>query len=321
MDKIIDKHKKIYPNIQDQDIYKLIFQSHFGSGHAISNKFKALSYILNELETLQPNKIDLYEEISTSICRVNLSPYKTYGLDPYYLFEVFLKSSDIKGNKEDFINDLNKAKIPFTRLDNVHHSDIYRQTYNPHYRIIEKQYITQEMKDIQVMNFLNNIKGKKIIAIEGKCAAGKTTVSKMIETLIGATIINVDDFFLPIERKTESRMNEIGGNIDYERIYKILSEFKTGSLNSFHRFNCSTQLYEEVMFIPNDIIILEGVYSYHPSFRHLIDHLIYIDIDEITQLERLRKRSNYDRFINEWIPLENKYFDLENIKYLADIIV
>jgi len=46
-------------------------------------------------------------------------------------------------------------------------------------------------------------------------------------------------------------------------------------------------------------------------------------LDEALQLQRLEERNPmlYERFVNEWIPLENKYFDAFNIPEKCDFIL
>ena len=323
MNNIINWHKKKYPLMEPQDVYKLLYQGEFGSGHAITSKFQALERLLNEMEFTNLNIYqDLYEEVSDNIIRVNLAPYKLYKLDPYYLFDAFIDTSNtIKGNDSLFLEKLKQANIDSYNVGAVHHSKTYVDNYHPHYRIISKKYLTDEMRKMQIINFLSQIKQKSIIALEGKCGSGKTTITNYLKSILPITVINVDDFFLPKERKTNERLSEIGGNVDYERIHNLLLKLKENKLKTYQKFNCSNGEYEEVEFENKKIILLEGVYSYHQNFRNLIDYLIFLDIDNFTQDRRLRSRSNYQRFIKEWIPLENRYFEREFIKYLSDIIV
>ena len=60
----------------------------------------------------------------------------------------------------------------------------------------------------------NNI---RIIAIDGRCASGKTTFTQKLADYLNAEVIHMDDFFLRNELKTKERLSEVGGNIDYER--------------------------------------------------------------------------------------------------------
>ena len=56
-----------------------------------------------------------------------------------------------------------------------------------------------------------------MIAIDGKCASGKTTLAYYIQSIYECNLFHMDDFFLREEQKSEERVREIGGNIDYER--------------------------------------------------------------------------------------------------------
>ncbi|MFR3310794.1 MAG: hypothetical protein ACLTTQ_09535, partial [Christensenellales bacterium] len=66
-------------------------------------------------------------------------------------------------------------------------------------------------------------RGRTIIAIDGRCAGGKTTLAHAAEELLLARgipcrTLHTDDFFLRPEQRTEQRMKTAGGNIDFERL-------------------------------------------------------------------------------------------------------
>ena len=320
MKDIVNWHYKKYPLMTDQDLYKLILQSEIVGSHLISSSLLSLQYLNDETNKLQPMYQDLYEYIGNNYLRVYLRPYAKYKLNLEYLNEAFVSTvNNNHGKKESFMNRLTEFDLKDEYSS--HHSKIYSDNYFPNYRVIKNQYLTDEMRYIQIHNFISNIDKPSIISLEGKCGAGKTTITNKLKDSLDVTIINIDDFFLPQERKTKARLKEIGGNIDYERIYDLLESLTQSKNITYFRFNCSNSTYEKVNLKSRNIIILEGVYSYHPYFRKFIDKLIYLDINSETQIKRLQSRTNYNRFVSEWIPLENKYFDSENIKYLADIIV
>ena len=58
-----------------------------------------------------------------------------------------------------------------------------------------------------------------IVAIDGRCAAGKTTLTSLLQKKTGANIFHMDDFFLRPEQRTPERFSQPGGNVDYERFY------------------------------------------------------------------------------------------------------
>ena len=66
--------------------------------------------------------------------------------------------------------------------------------------------------------------GMRIIAIDGRCAAGKTTLAARLAKELGGDVIHMDDFFLRVEQRTPERMKEVGGNVDYERFEKTVLE-------------------------------------------------------------------------------------------------
>ncbi len=51
-----------------------------------------------------------------------------------------------------------------------------------------------------------------VIAVDGMCASGKTTLAGEIKEQFGGTVISADSFFLPLEMRTLQILNEAGGN-------------------------------------------------------------------------------------------------------------
>ena len=56
-----------------------------------------------------------------------------------------------------------------------------------------------------------------LIAVDGRCASGKTTLASALERETGCNVIHMDHFFLRPEQRTKQRLEEPGGNVDYER--------------------------------------------------------------------------------------------------------
>lgn len=164
-----------------------------------------------------------------------------------------------------------------------------------------------------------------VIGIDGPCASGKTTLSEELANIFECNIIHIDDFFLPFERKTKSRLSEPGGNIDYERFFEeVVGHLKSDTPFSYGKFSCSEgKISKQITVQPKSLTIIEGVYSMHTFFGDIYDYKIFLDIDEKVQIKRLKNRSpeKLDRFINEWIPMENKYFTEFRIKENCDIII
>ena len=62
------------------------------------------------------------------------------------------------------------------------------------------------------------VKDRVIVAIDGRCASGKTTVGTRLAELLCADIIHIDDYYLPMSERCENWKDIIAGNIDIERL-------------------------------------------------------------------------------------------------------
>jgi len=54
-----------------------------------------------------------------------------------------------------------------------------------------------------------------IAAIDGRCAAGKTTLAEQLKERTGCNVIHTDSFFLRLEQRTGGRLNNAGGKINF----------------------------------------------------------------------------------------------------------
>ncbi len=152
-----------------------------------------------------------------------------------------------------------------------------------------------------------------IVAIDGKCTSGKTTLAAKLAEVYDCNVFHMDDFFLRPEQRTPQRYAEIGGNVDYERFMdEVLTPLKAGHAFSYRPFDCKTfTLAEAVCVTPKKLNIIEGTYSHHPYFHDPYDLKILLTVDEETQRRRIMQRPAFlhKRFFEEWIPMENRYFD------------
>lgn len=69
--------------------------------------------------------------------------------------------------------------------------------------------------------------------------------------------------------------------------------------------------------------MIVGIFSSNPILEEYYNGIIYLNIKEDAQRERLLKRNRilYNRLIDEWILKENNYFEKFNPFKKADIIV
>lgn len=155
-------------------------------------------------------------------------------------------------------------------------------------------------------------------AIDGRCAAGKTTFAEHLRELIGCSVIHADSFFLRPEQRTAERLNEPGGSIDYERlISEVMEPLRRGQAFSYCPFSCKTQCLDEKIHVePNSVTIIEGSYNCHPLLWKYYGLRVFFTVDPEEQLKRIERRNRayaLTVFRERWIPLEEKYFTLLQI--------
>lgn len=179
---------------------------------------------------------------------------------------------------------------------------------------------------IEQINDLLKEKKRVIVAIEGGSASGKTSLGKELEQLFDATILHMDDFFLRPEQRTKERLEEPGGNVDRERFKEeVAIPLQKGESIKYRRFDCSTfSVLPAIEIKPAKLTIIEGAYSTHPELGKYYDLSVFLDIDSKLQKERILRRNGQEkaeRFFEKWIPMEQKYFEVFNVKEQCDMIL
>jgi len=162
-----------------------------------------------------------------------------------------------------------------------------------------------------------------VIAIDGMSCSGKTTLANKIANKYNASTIHMDDFFLPLEKRTEERLNEAGGNFDRERFKDEIMK-NIGNSFSYGKFNCKKMKIDTEVFIKfSPVTIIEGSYSMHPELTDIYDLKICTKVSETTQITRLKQRESIsliEKFLYIWIPMENKYHEYYKIYEKCDLI-
>lgn len=335
---------KSYPKLQPQDVFKYLFQSCFGCEHLVSDENTALDYIKREYETVSEDRTSFTELLDGNYCRAHLS-WLNEGLKAETLAKIFCLSSkkepdgfSLLERKIEIVRELvSEGKVPFDACDfnksldewrekgypAVHHSEIFRSEYKPSYRVISNRYASF----LSLFSEIDRLSDKEriVVAIEGGSASGKTTLADMLSKAYDCNVLHMDDFFLRPEQRTPERFAEIGGNVDRERFFEeIIEPLMKNETVKYRPFCCSTKTLGDVVTVPSKkLTIVEGVYSTHPAFPRYYDFSVFLDIDGKKQKERILARNGEklaERFFDEWIPLENRYFSGTDIKKRADLI-
>lgn len=343
---VVAQHGARYPQMLPQDVFKLLYQSQFGPGHLIENPAQTLDYLEAEwancpADAGQP----LLENIGNGFSRLYLSAAKAQGIALPLIHRLFCASAQPTGTAEGFIQQVkllmtacDRGELPFMSQDlagllmqweregrpHFSHTAQYRDAYHPAYRVVRSAYgpVLPLLQAIE----RGSREAPMVVAIDGRCGAGKTTLAALLAEVFLAPVIHMDDFFLPPALRTEERLGQPGGNIHAERFEaEVLAKLKTDQPFSYRVFDCSIGDYGDTRHIvPSPVTIIEGVYSMHPQFRSGYDLTVFCQIDQKTQKARITARNGeagYGMFASRWIPLEERYFTVFHVEQSCQVCI
>ena len=291
-----------HSSIQPQDLVKQCYQAAFGAEHLLSDTSLARDYFYAEYDSVPAMAGELYEEISSDVCRINLSAWKNSRMNADWLFQMFVHSASIPmGSRDLLLHYLDTVEEIISYMDTsftvmewrdylkkykesgmpvVHHSENYRKHEHPAYRIINSRFLCV-LPILQKAANLEEKQGAKIITIDGRAASGKSTMAKLLQEVLGTSVIHMDDFFLPKELRNEMRFAEAGGNVHYERFMEeVLPVIANTKSFTYNIFSCEKMdFYGERKVSESLWRIVEGVYSLHPKFGDYADLKVFSDVD------------------------------------------
>lgn len=160
-----------YPASTLQDIYKSFFQDKFGPEHIISDTIAARKYLLSELNRTDIDSIVVLEPtgVKGNYIRVGLGAIKSGKVDVSAFLSAFIRSANVAdksvveqwaGEWAEAVEQIDEMNLNLENYEAdkeaisqilqqgryvMHHSSQYRETYNPHYRIIAKEIFETEI--------------------------------------------------------------------------------------------------------------------------------------------------------------------------------
>jgi len=165
----IRQELSLHPKATLVDLYKNFFQGRFGPGHMISDPESAASYFYHELETATEFDSVLWQPVGyeENFYRINMCLVRASIIDGQELITAFIESANsveppsleswieewdqiiqvieemelglpnYEQDKTQLAEHLKEGNIMF------HHSDTFHKYYNPHYRIVSKEYFNK----------------------------------------------------------------------------------------------------------------------------------------------------------------------------------
>ena len=164
-----------------------------------------------------------------------------------------------------------------------------------------------------------------IVAIDGRCGSGKTTLAARLQQDLCCSVFHMDDFFPRLEQRTEARLSQPGENVDHERFWEeVLLPLRDGRpMITYRPYLCAQQqLGQPVTVEAGRIAIVEGSYACHPSLWQHYDLRIFLSVEPDEQMRRIQKRNGPEKavqFAQRWIPFEEMYFRAFRVQERCDI--
>ena len=336
-----------YPDMQMRDYIKLTYQNEFGCEHMVSDKAGSLGDMKKEYieSAALGNRGEAVQTIGNGYARINIGSYLPRGFLPY-LNEMFVVSAargggnerSFLGKAEILLELIGEKKLPLDKsaaesylkeylsggIRAVSHSECYRQSYAPHYRVVLKEYADFLPIFIEISQEMSK-KERIMVAIDGQCASGKSFLARSLAQIFDANVFHMDDFFLPPHMRDEKRLSKPGENVHHERFLEnVLEPLAARRDVNLVRYDCQKdEFLKEQKIEAKKVNIVEGSYSMHENLKGFYDIKVFLCHDKDKQRERISAREDEDSaemFFEKWILLEEMYFEATGVKNECDFV-
>lgn len=165
-----------------------------------------------------------------------------------------------------------------------------------------------------------------VLALDGRCGSGKTTLANALARQFPASVVlRTDDFYLPPTQRAHGWEQTPCANMDLARLRdEALHPAYAGQPVQYRAYSCREGAYQPAQELPTQpLVILEGSYSHHPLLTGYETLRVFVTCSKEEQTRRLQEREGerYANFAARWIPLEEGYFAKYQIAENADFVV
>ena len=163
-----------------------------------------------------------------------------------------------------------------------------------------------------------------VLALDGRCGSGKTTLADGLARQFPASIVlHTDDFYLPPTQRVRGWEKTPCANMDLIRLRdEALRPAYEGQPVLYRAYSCRAGAYQPVQELAAPpLVILEGSYSHHPLLAGYETLQVFVTCSKEEQTRRLQAREGerYANFAARWIPLEEGYFAQYRIEETTDL--
>ena len=161
---------------------------------------------------------------------------------------------------------------------------------------------------------------RPIIAIDGPAGAGKTTLASNIHLALfphySSAIIHMDDLYAGWDNPLSPELTEV--------LTHICQSHKAGNEITISKFDWASSSFLSPEKIDQvQLLILEGVGSGQSAVREYLSTLIWINIDEMSGLNRVLERDgeSIKDQMQTWLATQEQHFASEKTDNAADFVL
>lgn len=325
-EEILRRHREKYPQMTPQDCGKLAYQSEYGPEHMAPDMARVTEMLEREWAEVPADQPYIApEDIGEGLCRFYLNPEKRMTEASALLAELFCRTarehSGTAEGLEQKLAVLARTDIPgmaewlsqYREKDcpPVRHSAVYREHYHPRYRLLDQRYARLWPALREVWKLARSGQ-RAVVAVDGCCGSGKTSMAALIAELVPCNVLHMDDYYQPMAARTGDWEQIPGGHMDLLRFrQEVLEPIRRGEPITCRAFDCSRQSLQPPVTLPHRALtIVEGSYSLLPALREHYALSIFLHCSREEQLRRLRRREGekLQGYLDRWIPLEERYY-------------
>lgn len=148
--------------------------------------------------------------------------------------------------------------------------------------------------------------GPILVALDGRSAAGKSTLAGEVAPLVGAVVIDGDDFYSGGTAATWDAMSaaeKANHCMDWRRQRPVLEKLASGVAATWHPYDWEADdgslALTPVVCKPAPVIILDGAYSARPELADLFDLRVLLDAPATLRKAQLIEREG-EGYREEW---------------------
>jgi uridine kinase len=161
--------------------------------------------------------------------------------------------------------------------------------------------LTERIRQVE-----RNLPKPILVALDGRSAAGKSTLAASVAPLVDAVVIDGDDFYSGGAAGMWDAMSaaeKVSHCIDWRRQRAVLETLARGGAAAWHPYDWAaddgTLEQTPVICEPASVVILDGAYSARPELADLFDLRVLLDAPAGLRRERLIEREG-EGYREEW---------------------